>query len=132
MVQVVRRLRQDDVDALLLDELEQRVGKSRVRARWDEMERVAQVAADRPFGHVHADEADLPLAVLAQRPQEPRRSGRAARGDEDRRHACPSTHWKRAGPSGSSNSTTSSRSIANPASRTSREFTSGGKLEKNV
>ncbi len=102
VVQVVRRLRQDDVDALLLDELEQRVGKGRVRTGWDEMERVAEVAADRTLGHVHADEADLLLAVLAQRPQEPCRSGRAARGDEDRRHACASTQWNCSGPSGDS------------------------------
>jgi hypothetical protein len=48
------------------------------------------VAADRPLGHVHADEANLLLAVVAQRPQEPGRSGCAARGNEDRprvRHA---------------------------------------------
>ena len=73
------------------------------------MERVAQVAADRPLGHVHAYEPHLLLAVLAQGAEQAGRSGRAARGDEDRRHACASTHWKRAGPSGSSMVTTSSR-----------------------
>jgi len=63
--QVVRRLGQDDFDALLLDEREQRVGEGRVGAARDEVERVAEVATDRPVGHVHADQANLPLAVLA-------------------------------------------------------------------
>jgi hypothetical protein len=43
------------------------------------VERVAEVAADRPLRHVHADESHLPLAVVAQRPQEPGRPGRRTR-----------------------------------------------------
>ena len=63
--QVERRLRQHDVDALLLDDLEH-ASANPVRAAGHEVERVAEVPADRALAHVDADEPHLPLAVLAQ------------------------------------------------------------------
>ena len=63
-----------------------RVGEARVGARRDEVERVAEVAADRALGHVRADEADVALAVLAQGAEQRGRPGRARGGDEDGRH----------------------------------------------
>ena len=77
-------LRQDDVHALPLDDGEHRVGEARIRARRDEVEGVAEVAADGALAHVRADEPDLPLAVLAQRPQERRRPRRPGGGHEHR------------------------------------------------
>ena len=85
--QVVRGLRQDDVDPLALDDLEQRVGVARVRARRHEVEGVAEATADRALRHVDADETHLAFAVVAQPSQERRRAGRARGADEDRRHA---------------------------------------------
>ena len=81
--EVERRLRQDDVDALALDDVEHRVGEAGVGAGRDEVERVAEVAADRALAHVGADEPHRPLAVRAQALQERRRAGRARGGDED-------------------------------------------------
>ncbi len=75
-------LRQDDVDALLLDDLEDRVGEARVGSCGDEVERVAEVPSHRALGHVRADETHVALAVLAERPQERRRARRAGGGDE--------------------------------------------------
>ena len=82
-LEVERRLRQHGVDALALDDLEHRVGEAGVRAGRDEVERVAEVAADRALGHVRADEPHLALAVLAQPAQQRRRAGGARGGDED-------------------------------------------------
>ena len=48
------------------------------------MERVAEVAADGALAHVRADQPDLALAVLAQRPQERRRPRRPGGGHEHR------------------------------------------------
>ena len=64
--EVERGLRQDDVDALALDDVEHRVGEARVGAGGDGVERVAEMAADRPLAHVGADETHGPLAVRAQ------------------------------------------------------------------
>ena len=76
-------LRQHDVDALPLDDLEHRVGEARIGAGRDEVEGVAEVAADRPLAHVGADEPHRPLAVRAQPLQQRRRARRAGGGDED-------------------------------------------------
>ena len=81
--EVERGLRQDDVDALALDDVEHRVGEAGIRAGGHQVERVAEVAADRALAHVGADEADGALAVLAQRVQERGRARRARRADED-------------------------------------------------
>ena len=74
--EVERRLGQDAVGALALDDRADRVGEARVGAGGDEVEGVAEVAADRALGHVGADEAHLALAVLAQ-PAQQRRGARA-------------------------------------------------------
>ena len=66
-LEVERRLRQDRVDPLLLGDLQDRVRERGVRARGDDVERVAEVAADRALAHVGADEAHLALAVSPQR-----------------------------------------------------------------
>ena len=79
-LEVERRLRQDGVDALALDDLEDRVREAGVGAGRHEVERVAEVPADRALGHVRADEAHLALAVLAQRAQERGGAGRARGG----------------------------------------------------
>ena len=65
--EVERRLRQDRVGALALGDLAHRGGERRVGARRHEVERVAEVPADRALAHVGADEPHLALAVLAQR-----------------------------------------------------------------
>ena len=78
-------LGQDDVDAFLLDDPQDRVGEAWVGSRGDEMERVAEVPSNRALGHVRTDESHVALAVLAQRPHERRRSGRAGCGDENGR-----------------------------------------------
>ena len=75
-LEVERRLRQDRGGALALGDLADRVGERRVGAGRDEVERVAEVAADRALAHVGADEAHLALAVLAQAAQQ-RRGARA-------------------------------------------------------
>ena len=82
--QVERRLRKDDVDGLVFDDLEDGVGEARVRAGRDAVEGVAEVPADGAFRHVGADESDLAFAVLAQPAQEGGCAGRAGRGDEQR------------------------------------------------
>ena len=81
-LEVERGLRQDDVDALALDDVEHGVGEAGIGAGRHEVERVAEVASDRALGHVRADEAHLALAVLAQPAQQRRRPGRARGGDE--------------------------------------------------
>ena len=63
-LEVEGRLRQDRVDVLLLGDLQHRVRERRVRARRDDVERIAEMAADRAFAHVGADEPHLALAVL--------------------------------------------------------------------
>ena len=82
-LEVEGRLRQDAVDALALDDVEDRVREARIRAGRDEVERVAEVAADRALAHVGADEPHGPLAVRAQPLQQRRRPRRAGGGDED-------------------------------------------------
>ena len=58
-------------------------GNAGVGAAGDDVERVAEVAADRALAHVGADEAHLALAVRAQRMQQRGRARRARRGDHD-------------------------------------------------
>ena len=82
-LEVERRLRQDDVHALALDDLEHRVREAGVRSGRDEVERVAEVTADGALGHVRADEAHVALAVLAERPEQRGGSRRAGGRDED-------------------------------------------------
>ena len=82
-LEVERRLRQDDVDALALDDLEHGVREARVGAGRDAVERVAEVAPDGALAHVGADEPDRALAVRAQALQERRGAGRARGADED-------------------------------------------------
>ena len=68
--EVERRLRQDRGGALALGDLADRGGERGVGAGRHEVERVAEVPADRALAHVGADEAHLALAVLAQRAQQ--------------------------------------------------------------
>ena len=82
--EVEGRLRQDDVDAFLLDDRQDGVGEAGVGAGRNEVERVAEMAADRALAHVGADEPDPPLPVRPQPFQQRRGAGRAGRGDEDR------------------------------------------------
>ena len=73
--EVERRLRQDRVGALALGDLAaSRPGSAGSAPAGHEVERVAEVAADRALAHVGADEPHLALAVLAQRAQERRRA----------------------------------------------------------
>ncbi len=85
--QVERRLRQYGVHALPTADVEHCVCEAGVRAGRDEVERVAEMPADRPLGHVGTDQADRPLPVLTEPAQERRRAGRARRRYEDRRRA---------------------------------------------
>ena len=73
-LEVERRLGQDAVGALALDDRADRVGEARVGARGDEVEGVAEVPADGALGHVRADEPHLALAVLAQAAEQRRRA----------------------------------------------------------
>ena len=81
--QVERGLREHDVDALALDDVEHGVGEGGVGAGRNAMEGVAEVAADRPLAHVGPDQAHGSLAVCAQAFQERRGAGRAGGADED-------------------------------------------------
>ena len=81
--EVVRRLREDDVDALALDDVEDRVGEGGVGAGGHQVERVAEVPSDRALGHVGADEAELALAVLTERTKKGGGARGPGRGDED-------------------------------------------------
>ena len=81
--QVERRLRQDRVDALALGDREHRVRERRIGSARNDVERVAEVTANRALAHVGADEPHLALAVLAQRLQERRRARRSRSGDHD-------------------------------------------------
>ncbi len=82
--EIERRLRQDRVDAFSLRDLEHRVGKRRIGAGGHDVERVAEVAADRALAHVGADEPHGALAVLAQPAQQRGRARRARRRHHDR------------------------------------------------
>ena len=81
--EVEGRLRQHHVDSLPLDDAEHRVGEARVGAGGDELERVAEMAADRALAHVGADEPHGSLPIRAQALQERGGAGRAGGGDED-------------------------------------------------
>ena len=81
-LEVERRLGQDAVGALALDDRADRVGEAGIGAGRDEVEGVAEVPPDGALGHVGADEAHLALAVLAQ-PAEQRRGAGGARGGDD-------------------------------------------------
>ena len=79
-----------------------RVGEPGIRAGRHEVEGVAEVAPDRPLGHVRSDQPQLALAVLAQRAEQRRRPGRAGGRHEhgDRLHdrsIRSSAIWTRAG-----------------------------------
>ncbi len=82
-LEVERGLGEDDVDALALDDVEHRVGEAWIGAGGDSVERIAEMAADRPLAHVGADEPYGSLAVLAQALQERCRAGSSGGGDED-------------------------------------------------
>ncbi len=81
--EVERRLRQDDVDALALDDVEHGIREAGVGACRHAVKRIAEVVADRALAHVGADEPDRPLAVRAQALQERSGSGRPRGRDED-------------------------------------------------
>ena len=83
-LEVERGLRQDDVDALALDDLEDGVREAGIGAGRHEMEGVAEMTPDRPLGHVGADEAHVALAVLAE-PAQQRRGPGGARGRDEHR-----------------------------------------------
>ena len=75
-LEIERRLGQDAVGALGLDDRADGGGEAGIGAGRDEVEGVAEVPADGALGHVGADEPQLALAVLAQ-PAEQRRGARA-------------------------------------------------------
>ncbi len=81
-LEIERGLRQDDVDALTLDDVEHRVREAGIGARRDSVERVGEVAADGALAHVSADDADGPLAVRAQALEQRGGAGRSRRRDE--------------------------------------------------
>src|SRR5207248_4795558 len=82
--QLEGRLRQDGVDPLEPADLDERVGEAGVAPRRNEVEGVAEVAADRQLGHVGADETHFALAVLAQRPDQCRAARDPRRRQENR------------------------------------------------
>ena len=85
-LEVERRLWQHEVDALALDEIEDRVGIVGARAGRHDVECVAEVLADCVVAHVRADDADGALAVLVERADQARAARGAGGAEQDRDH----------------------------------------------
>ena len=98
--------------------LQDRVGEPGIGAGRHEVERVAEVAADRALGHVRPDEPHLALAVLAQRAQQRRRPGRAGCRDENGQRPHRSRNSR------AQSSRLSARQISMPASSSPRRWRS--------
>ena len=81
-LEVERRLGQDDVDPLPLDDLAHRVRKARVGTGGNDVERVAEMAPDGALRHVRPDQAQVALAVPAEGAEQ-RRGSRRARGRDE-------------------------------------------------
>jgi hypothetical protein len=81
--QVERRLWEDGIRPLALHDRANLVGEARVRPGRDDVELVAEMPADCALLHVGSDQAQVALAVVAQRAQQRSGPGRARRGDDD-------------------------------------------------
>ena len=76
------RLREDDVDALARGDLGDGRRELVARPGRHDVEAVAQEAPAAALAHVRADDRQLALAVLLQRPDQPRGPGRARGGEQ--------------------------------------------------